>query len=145
MGELSKPEAKSGSVFNDFEKRFEERFRGAREDDTIKSYSTETSTTTHITRNADGSVHKETVTTERMPDGSTKTTRIIDTTPAGADARQSRTETTINTTPSTVPAIQEKPWPKPQIEEGPKFDPESADKKGHNDPKNWTWWFWSRK
>lgn len=143
-GELPKPETKSSSFFEDFEKRFEERFKRAKEDDAVKSYSTETSMTTHITRSADGSIHKETITTEWMPDGSTKTTRIVNTTPAGSDAQQSRTETTVNTTPPAAPSIQEKPWPRPRIEEAPKFDTESVDK-GNSDHKNWAWWFWSRK
>jgi hypothetical protein len=146
MGELAKPETKTSSFFEDFEKRFEDRFRRAREDDAVKSYTAETSTTTHITRSADGSVHKETITTERLPDGSTKTTRIVDTTPTGGDTRQSRTETTVNTTPPPIAStVHEKPWPKPQIEDAPKFDTESSDRRETHDPKNWTWWFWSRK
>jgi hypothetical protein len=37
--------------------------------------------TSNITRNPDGTVHRETVTTERMPDGSTKTSRTVETRP----------------------------------------------------------------
>jgi hypothetical protein len=78
---------------------------------------TASSTTTHITHNGDGSVHKETITTQRLADGSTKTTRIVDTTPADGN---SRTETTITTTPPAplpdpylapaLPEVEDKPW-----------------------------------
>jgi hypothetical protein len=47
----------------------------------IETRSTSKTVTTHITRTADGTFHKETVTTEQLPDGSTKTSRTVETTP----------------------------------------------------------------
>jgi hypothetical protein len=121
-------------------------------------YTTASSTTTHMTHNADGSVHKETITTERLADGSTKTTRIVDTTPADGNLR---TETTITTTPPppvnvdpysppALPEAEDTPWNprhggsanKPS--EKQEKDVES-DKKENNNSKHSAWWFWSRK
>ena len=121
-------------------------------------YTTASSTTTHMTHNPDGSVHKETITTERLADGSTKTTRIVDSTPADGNLR---TETTITTTPPPpVPGdpylppalakVEDRPWnrrhrggantPSETLEK----DVES-DKKENNNSKHSAWWFWSRK
>ena len=137
-------------MFDEYDKRFQEQFKTAQNGDhQLKSYSRETSSTTHITRNADGSVHKETVTTERLPDGSTKTTRIVNSTPAFNDSRESMTETTVTTRPSTTPAdsLEDTSRNRPPIEEKPKIEGNKLepDKKGNGDPKNWAWWFWSRK
>jgi hypothetical protein len=132
-------------AFEDFEKRFEDQFKNIQADN--KSYTRETSTTTHITRNADGSVHKETTTTEKLPDGSMKTTRIVNKTPAEGD---SRTETTVKTTPATR-ASSEDMWRTSRSfenEDNSTSKPDadaSNDKKGNNDQRNWAWWFWSRK
>jgi hypothetical protein len=127
----------------DQEKVFKDRFQQA--DTPVKSYSTETHTSTHIIRNSDGSVHKETITTEKLSDGSTKTTRIVNTTPAGGDAQQSRTETTVNTTPPTVSsAVEDKAWKLPR-DEDKSTKVEMDEKKGNDGQKSWAWWFWSRK
>ena len=117
-------------------------------------YSTATSTTAHMTRNADGSVHKETITTERLFDGSTKTTRIVDTTPADGN---SRSETTITTTPPRHPPSTSLPDSFPsshEVQPGNRHyaiksseEPEKvveADKNENNNLKNSAWWFWSR-
>jgi hypothetical protein len=118
-------------------------------------YSTASSTTTHMTHNADGSVHKETITTERLADGSTKTTRIVDTTPADGNLRS---ETTITTTPPPpVPGDPYLPPPLPEAEDRPwnrgsantlseKLEKDvESDKKENNNSKHSAWWFWSRK
>lgn len=135
--------------FEDFERRFQDRFRSIKgETPQVKSYSTETSTTTQITHNADGSVHKETVTTERLVDGSMKTTRIVKTTPAGGDSQQSTTETTVNTTPSVNTAVEEKSWNCPRLERKSQLDKDkstSSEIGRSKDQKSWAWWFWSRK
>jgi hypothetical protein len=133
--------------FEEFEKRFHDRFRSLEGEETpqVKSYSAETSTTTQLTRNTDGSVHKETVTTERLADGSTKTTRVVISTPAGGDSQQSSTETTINTTPPVSTAVD---WNRPRIEEKSQIEMNKStgsEKSGDNDQKRWAWWFWSRK
>ena len=133
-----------------------------RGDADFKSYTTETRTTTNITHNADGSIHKETVTTERLSDGSSKMTRIVDVTPAGGDARQSKTETTITTTPAMEPS---KLIPTQSFDASSKSLPAQSDSprqlderstsrdtsqlgKGTEtgkDQKDWTWWYWSKK
>ena len=133
--------------FEEFEKRFHDRFRSLEGEETpqVKPYSTETSTTTQLTRNTDGSVHKETVTTERLADGSTKTTRVVISTPASGDSQQSSTETTVNTTPPVNTAVD---WNRPRIEEKSQIEMNKStcpEKSGYNDQKRWAWWFWSRK
>ena len=148
--DVSRTGANIPPSFEEFEKRFQDRFRGLQGGDNsqVKSYATETSTTTQITRNADGSVHKETVTTERLADGSTKTTKVVKTTPPAGDSQQSRTETTINTTPPVNTTMQEKSWNTPRSEETQiemKKSTNSDIIKGNNDQKSWAWWFWSRK
>jgi hypothetical protein len=155
--------------WDDLAKHFEanlEKF-GNRRDGEIKSYSTETWTTTNITRNADGSIHQETVTTERLADGSSKMTKIVDITPAGGDTRQSKTETTITTTPppekipfedtktmgtkdlSTPSSPQiEHSESRPEVEEktnvGRSVERDKGTETG-NDQRDWTWWYWSKK
>jgi hypothetical protein len=133
-----------------------------RGDANFKSYTTETKSTTNITRNADGSIHKETVTTERLSDGSSKMTRILQVIPTEGDARPSKTETTITTTPAressnsmpthnldatskSLPAQSDLPH---QVDEKsiPRDTPELG--KGNElgkDQKDWTWWYWSKK
>lgn len=137
---------------DDWVDQYKSAFEG---DKTSQFYSTATSTTTHVTRNADGSVHKETITTERLSDGSTKTTRIVDTTPADGN---SRTETTITRSPPPPPSPQtsypapseteDKPWGRHRESNGSSEELENgveADKKETNNSKNSGWWFWSRK
>lgn len=155
--------------WNDLEKHFEANLErvGNLGDGEMKSYSTETRTTTNITRKADGSIHKETVTEERLPDGSSKTTRIVDFTPAeGGDTRQPKTETTITTTPPTDTQTLEEPKPiasqvlsksSPfqtaqsnslhQGDEKSNFEKTVERDKGElaKDQKDWTWWYWSKK
>jgi len=113
-------------------------------EDTAKVYSRETRIETNITRNPDGSVHKETVTTEKLPDGSTKTSRIVDTTPAGEESRESATERTLTAPAANTLLRWEESW---SDVEKPKAVEKSSDseKKQENSPNNWTWWFWSRK
>jgi hypothetical protein len=155
--------------WDDLAKHFEanlEKF-GNRGEGEMKSYSTETRTTTNITRNADGSIHKETVTTERLADGSSKMTKIVDITPAGGDTHQSKTETTITTTPptekspfeetksigtkdlSTPSSLQiEHSESRPEAEERTNVDRFVERDKGTetgNDQRDWTWWYWSKK
>lgn len=148
--DYSKSGLNAPSSFEDFEKRFHDRFGSIQGGETpqVKSYSTETSTTTQITCNADGSVHKETVTTERLADGSTKTTRVVQTTPVGGDSQQSNTETSVNTTPPTNTAVEEKSWDRPRIEEKSHIGTDkltSSEKSGDNDQNGRAWWFWSKK
>lgn len=159
--ELSRP-------WDDFEKHFDanlEQF-GNRGNGETKSYSMETRT--NITRNADGSIHKETVTTELLADGSSKTTKTVDITPAGGDTRQAKTETTITTTPSTETkpfddhpnsfsaSVSSNPSSlqteqldsRPQIEEKPTFERSVERDKSNEagkDQTDWTWWYWSKK
>jgi hypothetical protein len=149
---LDDKERKSSSPvpsWDELGKGFDERFK-ALEDGSSKIISTETSTTTKITRNPDGSVYKETVTTEKLADGTTKTTRTVDTTAAN-DPYQSRTERTVNTSPTKDTAMR---WG----DSGPdgcriedtkeaKKVRELADtgKKEASRPNDSTWWFWSRK
>jgi len=138
------------SPFESFGKRFEDAFQHLKDHEPAKdinTYSTETSTTTHITRNADGSVHEETTTTERLPDGSTKTTKLVKT-PQG----ETRTETIVN-----KPFIKERFRALPRPEEStvsangaetmvPSVAAGNVDNKGNADRRdNRAWWFWSRK
>jgi len=149
---LTEIKDQQGRTKDEWADQFTNAFEG---DKNTRSYSMATSTTTHVTRSADGSVHKETVTTERLPDGSTKTTRIVDTTPADGN---SRTETTITTTPSpsphpqtSYPALSEeedKAWSRSRrsIKASEESDNTTgSDKNGNNNSKNNAWWFWSRK
>ena len=155
--------------WDDFAKHFEANFEkfGNRGDGEMKSYSTETTRTTYITRRADGSIHKETVTTECLADGSSKVTKIVDITPARGDTRQSKTETTITTTPpteknpfedtktmgtndtSTPPLPQiEHSESRPEVEEKTNVERSVERDKGTgtgNDQRDWTWWYWSKK
>jgi hypothetical protein len=129
----------------DWAKRFRDSQRQA------ESYSTETKTTTNITRNPDGSIYKETITTEHLPDGTSKTTRVVDATPAITNGQPPRDET-FPSEPKTAPA--ENPWHWPKGQNG---DPSSYEKQPTQIEKeqprmeiakkegNWTWWFWSKK
>jgi len=149
--DYSKTGLNAPTFFEEFEKRFQDRFRKSLrggETPQVKSYPTETSTTTHITHNADGSVHKEIVTTERLADGSTKTTRVVQTKPSSGDSQQSNTETTVNTAPPLNAPKEEKAWNPPRIEDMSQIETDkstSSNKSGNNDQKNWAWWFWSKK
>ena len=125
----------------------------------IESYASETRTTTNITRNPDGSVYKETVTTERLPDGTSRTTRIVDTIPAAHSGQQPRHEETATTTASS------KSEPSPvedkmdqlrihPVEEGDRLQPgglppvvqeRRADSEDGKKEGSWTWSFWSKK
>jgi hypothetical protein len=129
-------------------KRFDERFQ-ALQNSSSKIISTETSTTTTITRNPlrVRSVYKETVTTEKLPDGTTKASRSVDTTPAN-DPYQSRTERTVNTSPAKNTAMR---WGDSVLDgwrtedaKGVKKVKESADagkKKEASRPNDSTWRF----
>jgi hypothetical protein len=123
---------------NDYGKRFKERFHEVKDHPTTetKSYS---ETTTHITRTADGTVHEETTTTERLPDGTTKTTKLVKT-PEG----ETRTETIVN-----KPLFKERFRALPGGEEtsnSASAGNGSGDKHGNgNGNGNKAWWFWSRK
>jgi len=149
------PKTTTTPSFAEFEKRSDRRihdlYKNARNNIMSETYSTETSTTSHISRRPDGSVYKETITKEKLADGSTKTTRVVDTTPAGGDSKQSRTETTVTTTPPTRPPPSENAWPEPlPPEKKPTYEerneiPERFSEKNNGDQRNWTWWFWSRK
>jgi hypothetical protein len=126
----------------------------------------ETNTTTHIVRNADGSVYKETVVIEHLSDGSTKTTKIVNNEPAqGSKITETRIETTP---PSILPKvsksskssspvqpgeearrvnIEEPEVNAHRIQERVKEQTQSRDIPKGDDGKqrNWTWWFWSSK
>lgn len=131
-------------------KDFHGRFK-ALESNSSNVVSTEISTTTKITRNLDGSVYKETVTTEKLPDGTTNTTRTVDTTPAD-DPYQSRTERTVTTSPAKDTAMR---WgdsvrdecrmeDTKEVKNG--MESAAAGKtKEASRPSDSTWWFWSRK
>jgi hypothetical protein len=118
---------------NDFGKRFKERFHEHIDHPTTetKSYS---ETTTHITRAADGTVHEETTTTERLSDGTTKTTKLVKT-PEG----ETRTETIVN-----KPLFKERFHALPRGEETVGSAIGLGDKHGNGNG-NKAWWFWSRK
>lgn len=129
-----------------WEKQWRKRFN----DSQTQIQSTETTVTTNINRNPDGSVHKETVTTERLADGTTKTTRIVDTTPLTNNSQQPRQEETVGaspaddwTCPKSIPV--EESWDRQQtavqkVESSAPVPQEGGKKEG-----NWTWWFWSKK
>jgi hypothetical protein len=149
-GDWPSPPQPAKPTFKTFGKAFEDRFQDLKgqEDQETKSYSTETSTTTHITRAADGSVHEETTTTERLPDGTTKTTKLVKT-PEG----ETRTETIVN-----KPVIKERFRELSRADNAkngssgaetrvtsPPAPMGGPDNKGNGDAKNWAWWFWSRK
>jgi hypothetical protein len=107
-----------------------------------------TSSETKITRNEDGSVHKETVTTDKLPDGTTRTTRIVDTTPPSGDPYQSRSERTVTTSPVTDTTQQDLSWPESEKPKAVQRFIESTNKddtRSNSTPSNPTWWFWSRK
>lgn len=144
MEECSKTESLLISETQDFEKLFKHRFRDI-ETDTPRTVSG-TSTSTHTIRNADGSIYKETITSEILSDGSLKTTRIVNTIPPGGDSQQSTTETTVNTTPPVV--SEKRTWKRSgNDEEKAKMKMERCadEKKGNEDQRSWAWWFWSRK
>jgi len=145
----SPPQAPKSPV-ESFGKRFEDVFQHLKDHEPIKgtnTYSTETSTTTHITRNADGSVHEETTTTERLPDGTTRTTKLLKT-----PQSETRTETIVN-----KPFVKERFRAPPRPEEPtvpangsktmvPSVAADNVDNKGKEDRRdNRAWWFWSRK
>lgn len=145
---------KRGKIVGKLEELLDQRFE-QNENSMKESYSTRTTTTTHVTQNADGSVYKETVTTEQLPDGSTKTTRIVNTTPGEGD-KPTTTETTVTTIP---PSATKEPLElsrkrysrlrmpeKPHAEEKSQFEErKEVPGKKDVDQRNWTWWFWSKK
>lgn len=122
----------------------------------FESYSRETRTTTNITRNPDGSIYKETVTTERLPDGTSKTTRIIDTTHPANSGQPHHEEIVTTTPPESKIASAETTWDRPRVtpvEDWERLQTESPSgkiekpmqKENGKKEGNWTWWFWSKK
>ena len=112
--------------------------------------STETTVTTNINRNPDGTVHKETVTTERLADGTSKTTRVVITTPPGNNGQQSRQEETVSaspaddwTRPKSIPV--EESWDQQKTAAQKVESPAPVQQEGKKKEGNWTWWFWSKK
>jgi len=143
-----------GKIVGKLEELLDRRFDQI-ENGTKESYSTKTTSTTHVTQNADGSVYKETVTTEQLADGSTKTTRIVNTTPGDGD-QPTTTETTITTIPPSATkeplGLSQKRHPRPRMLEKPLAEERSqfeerkeVSEKKDVDQRNWTWWFWSKK
>jgi len=112
---------------------------------------TRKSCTTRITKNADGTIKKETETIEHELDGSSKTTKVVEIMPADGTTR---TETTVKSTPPAVNISTDVPdLTRTRIEENAQVSPEqtvalersTVSDKETNGQRNSTWWFWSRK
>jgi hypothetical protein len=100
-------------------------------------------------------MHKEIITAEKLSDGSTKTTRIVNTTPAGGDSQQSKIETNVNSTSSDIKDAKSEMYKwkcdghhknvKRMAPQDKTLDTLRSEEKAKNGQNNWAWWFWSRK
>ena len=169
---LKRAKESLSSIKTMFEEEFHQTFAGTRNEETSRY--TETRTSTNVTINPDGSSRKETITTERLADGSSKETRIVETTASrengGGPIKEERT---VKTTPPTK-RIDDEPSEygdrfvheeketrrlpsdyladiherlqrmEKQQAENGKTKDTNGKANGDNN-NNWAWWFWSRK
>ena len=156
-----------------FEEEFQKGFAGIRNEETSRY--TETRTSTNVTINPDGSSRKETITTEKLADGSSKETRIVETTASRENGgRPIKQERTVKTTPPTkrITSIDDtseygdrfvekekenggllsdylrdihERLQRMEKQQDEKKTKETNGKGNGDNTNNWTWWFWSRK